>query len=379
MSISRTFAIVGSLACGLLLLVSAGSALAAAYAVAYNPGPTTLVLPAPNYYQVAARLTNMGDNTDTYHLSVTKNVPDDWTVSVCYGGTCYTPDIVDFTVPEQGGLAPGDTLRVDLDVTTLFTEGPGTFTLHFTSENDPSIDKTTTYTVLPLSTDPVAFVFSSGANVIETTTMQVVSFRAALFNSGTQDDSYTLTVSRDIPTDWTSTICYGGICYAPTQTDYQVPVSGTVPSGGVMDFDLDFTALFTDGTGSMTMNFVSNTDGSVAGTYRFYVSTDGLVAVDDLTQKPLLSAVQASPNPFNPRTEIRFQVGGDHAVPARVAIYDLRGREVRSIDAGQVAPGSQSVSWDGRDASGEVMGAGVYVAKVDVAGQTSAVKMSLVK
>ncbi len=378
MSTLRKLACLCSLAGGLMLALTAGPALAAPHGLQYNPGPTTVVMPIFSYYQVIAQLTNTGENADTFHLTVTKDIPDDWTLSVCYGGVCYTPDLVDFIVPETGTLAPGETTEVDLDITTLVTEGPGTYTINITSNSDPSYDEHVTYTVLPLSDAPVAFTFAPGANILPANNGEVVRFHTALFNTGMQDDSYTLTVTRDMPLDWSATVCYDGICYPPSQTDFTVPVTGVVASGGFLDFDLDFTPLFTTGAGSMTLNIASNTDGAVVGSYTYYVSTEGLVGVEDMAQ-PLLSGVQATPNPFNPRTEIRFAVGGDHALPAAIDIYDVRGQKVRTLDAGLVAPGSQSVSWDGRDGAGDPLGTGVYLAKVQVGAQTQTVKMSLVK
>jgi len=103
-------------------------------------------------------------------------------------------------------------------------------------------------------------------------------------------------------------------------------------------------------------------------------------AVGDDMVKPLLArAPIAVPNPFNPRTRIEFEVGGSQTVAVTVAVYDLRGQKIRSLYSGAAAPGLQSLTWDGRNDSGHNLAAGVYLARVNVAGQQQAVKMTLVK
>jgi len=85
------------------------------------------------------------------------------------------------------------------------------------------------------------------------------------------------------------------------------------------------------------------------------------------------------PNPFNPQTKIRFEVGGERAVPAEVTIYDLQGRAVRHLYQGTVNPGPLDVIWNGRDDSGRNLATGVYLARVTVADTQKLVKMTLVK
>lgn len=67
-----------------------------------------------------------------------------------------------------------------------------------------------------------------------------------------------------------------------------------------------------------------------------------------------------APNPFNPRTTIRFSLG--HVSPVTLAIYDARGRLVEMVLDGQVrGPGLHEVVWPGghaRDAAGASTGRG---------------------
>jgi len=85
------------------------------------------------------------------------------------------------------------------------------------------------------------------------------------------------------------------------------------------------------------------------------------------------------PNPFNPQTSIRFEVGGERAVPATVTIYNVQGRAVRHLLNDTINPGPQDVIWNGRDDGGRILATGVYLARVTVADAQKLVKMTLVK
>ncbi len=98
-------------------------------------------------------------------------------------------------------------------------------------------------------------------------------------------------------------------------------------------------------------------------------------------QLPTLFATvpRAAPNPFNPRTHIRFSVGGEHEVPGSVAVYDLRGRRLRDLQTGSFAPGPVDLTWDGKDDAGAVAGAGMYLARIVLDGQSRTLKLTLAK
>ena len=93
----------------------------------------------------------------------------------------------------------------------------------------------------------------------------------------------------------------------------------------------------------------------------------------------LAGQVEARPNPFNPVTHIKFDIGGSQAADLEVAVYDLRGRLLQTVYKGQAMPGHQDVLWDGRAANGRHLASGVYLAKVKVNGQQQTLKMTLAK
>lgn len=68
---------------------------------------------------------------------------------------------------------------------------------------------------------------------------------------------------------------------------------------------------------------------------------------------------QNYPNPFNPSTVISFAL--PEAGKATVAIYSITGQLVRELVNGEMAAGRHAISWNGRNQSGEVVAAGMYL------------------
>jgi hypothetical protein len=75
-----------------------------------------------------------------------------------------------------------------------------------------------------------------------------------------------------------------------------------------------------------------------------------------------LAVKQNYPNPFQPTTNIRFEVRSPQRV--RVTIYDVAGRLVARILDSDVAPGTVVLPWDGRTASGRAAASGTYFYEV---------------
>ena len=68
---------------------------------------------------------------------------------------------------------------------------------------------------------------------------------------------------------------------------------------------------------------------------------------------------QNYPNPFNPSTTISFGVPEESRVTLKV--FDLLGREMKILTEGLMAPGEYNVTWDGRNAAGQVVESGMYL------------------
>jgi hypothetical protein len=68
------------------------------------------------------------------------------------------------------------------------------------------------------------------------------------------------------------------------------------------------------------------------------------------------------PNPFNPSTVIEFGLASPSHV--RLAIYNVLGREVKTLVDEHRSAGDHAVSWDGKNNSGSAVSNGVYFCKI---------------
>lgn len=68
---------------------------------------------------------------------------------------------------------------------------------------------------------------------------------------------------------------------------------------------------------------------------------------------------QSFPNPMSPRTTIRFELRRPGEV--KLAVYDITGRQVKTLMARTLEAGPYEVQWDGRDDGGHLLRSGVYL------------------
>jgi FlgD Ig-like domain/Beta-propeller repeat len=96
-----------------------------------------------------------------------------------------------------------------------------------------------------------------------------------------------------------------------------------------------------------------------------------------LTPQGYQLAVNACPNPFNPKTTVRYDVPSTGRVV--VNIYDASGSRVATLVDSRRDAGSYSVEWEGRDAHGAPVSTGIYFVRVAFGNQTTTRKIALVK
>ena len=89
------------------------------------------------------------------------------------------------------------------------------------------------------------------------------------------------------------------------------------------------------------------------------------------------SLENAYPNPFNPNTNIRYQLENPGNV--KIDIFNARGQLVRSFSSYHDAAGYYQINWDGRDSSGKAVSSGVYQYKMTSGKYHSTKKMVLKK
>lgn len=128
-----------------------------------------------------------------------------------------------------------------------------------------------------------------------------------------------------------------------------VPWSGvTISMTAVVSYDLDFA--------------VSNWDPTV-GNYVF-VNRSSSIDVEDvsiLSDEFQLS--QNYPNPFNQVTTIQYDL--PERVHVALTIYDILGREIRTLVNTLQEPGHRSIVWDTTNNFGQSASAGVYLYRIE--------------
>ncbi len=111
----------------------------------------------------------------------------------------------------------------------------------------------------------------------------------------------------------------------------------------------------------------------------------GILPIGVTDPGPAASAPQRArlypprPNPFNPRTALAFDVPHGGTLAAELSIFDLNGRLVRVLHQGALPAGRHEYVWDGRDARGTALVAGVYFFQLNMDAFSHRGKLVMVK
>ena len=139
------------------------------------------------------------------------------------------------------------------------------------------------------------------------------------------------------------------------------------------------------GTTAAAHNY-SFTDNSVSvGGYVYQLSTVDVEGNRQIAGHVTVNVVQTTapvagefelignyPNPFNPSTMIRFNLG--EATDVTLSVFDVQGREVATLMSGTVSAGEHEVAFDGAG-----LASGVYFARLTSGVQSDMMKMILMK
>lgn len=129
--------------------------------------------------------------------------------------------------------------------------------------------------------------------------------------------------------------------------------------------------------GQLTLEIEAVSHHDAARTSR---STVEFTSDGDRSARPRTALVLgASPNPFNPRTTIEFVVPDGRSLEASLEIVDTRGRVVRRLPPRRYAPGRHGFDWNGTDDTGETVGSGIYLYRVELGDTSFSGKLALVK
>ncbi len=109
-----------------------------------------------------------------------------------------------------------------------------------------------------------------------------------------------------------------------------------------------------------------------------YRLVDNAAGIEDPADAPSPVRVEQNyPNPFNPTTVISFTL--PKRMRANLSIFGVDGRSVRTLADGVLDGGLTELTWDGRDARGNLVSSGVYFCRLTADNRTSTMKMVLAK
>ncbi|MBN2600983.1 MAG: T9SS type A sorting domain-containing protein, partial [Candidatus Marinimicrobia bacterium] len=126
----------------------------------------------------------------------------------------------------------------------------------------------------------------------------------------------------------------------------------------------------TDNNGNQTWGSNSNFNPFIFTTIGYSKFSNGYL--------PKSYALQQNyPNPFNQQTTIKYSVSELGSV--EVTIYDVLGKQIRSLANGFHQPGIYEVSWDGTDSNGSPVPGGMYICRMSARNFISNKKVLLMK
>jgi len=165
-------------------------------------------------------------------------------------------------------------------------------------------------------------------------------------------------------------------------------VAGVSVTGGSAD-NLDNVERVVLASGFSTGSWTVRVRGTLVADgpqgYALHVSGDvqesaGAVGVDVVSRLgsgDTVRLAQNNPNPFRSSTAIRFALPSRNAVV--LSVFDIAGRRVQTLAEGTLEPGEYTVSWDGRDYTGEPVVAGIYFYRLEGEGIDETRKLVLMR
>jgi len=78
-------------------------------------------------------------------------------------------------------------------------------------------------------------------------------------------------------------------------------------------------------------------------------------------------------------TEARLRLDLPSVMRVRLDVFDVSGRRLRTLVDRELAAGTTTVTWDGRDSGGQALGSGIYFARLTASGDNRTVRVPIVR
>ena len=146
----------------------------------------------------------------------------------------------------------------------------------------------------------------------------------------------------------------------------------TAMNDGLTSFELECMVLDSQND----LLFVGTNSG---GVFRYDIATD----IEPVVTRPALpnklTLFPNFPNPFNPRTTIRYEIPIHTNSPIQLRIYNVAGQLMKTLVDEIQQAGTHIISWDGADDKGVAVSSGVYLCILQVGNSSVSRKISLIR
>jgi hypothetical protein len=194
-------------------------------------------------------------------------------------------------------------------------------------------------------------------------------FNYTLTNTGTESDTYHMTISNLTEPSWFGQVCIEAVCF-PDSVDV------TLGPGASKTVGVNIVP-FSDGSCTGDFNLHSVGDPQLTSFFQVTLWAGQGLGAPELLAASRLGLAQNAPNPVRSSTSIGFSLPKPSTVS--LAVYDVAGRLVRELASGTWGAGVHSVSWNGADASGAPAAGGVYLYRLSTPDGELTKTLTLVK
>ncbi len=270
------------------------------------------------------------------------------------------------TDPIATTIAPGDSFLLNNQVISVNPDGVYTAFINIAnnSSNSPNLSVPVQLTIGGILTPQIAVTPAAISDTLDNS-QGIQSYNLTVENPGVGALIYAVADSSAPGEDW---LIIGGI-----------PV-GNIPGGGSVrfSFDVDPSGLTVGTTYQAQLIFTSNAVNGMQYHVPVTIYIESTTGISDPTTIPKKLVLHENyPNPFNPSTQIRFDVPQQQRIT--LAIYNVIGQRIATLADRQFAPGSYEVDWHGVNENGIAVGSGIYFYQLSAGSSVITKKMILVR
>ena len=285
------------------------------------------------------------------------SVDNDVYVARYYASTLASNISVDLSEIHFGEVAVGDTATEVFEISNLGTASL-TYEVTFPDWISSNVLSGTIAVgrtvVIPVQFTPSAAIYYSGNIEISNNSVNQQLVEIAVDGTGLES-------TWDPPTNLAVDVHSGLFTWdAPSSgepTGYDIYLDGIL-QGSASGLEWQFTGLVNGTTYQAGIRAVYNNGFSALATIGFVY--EGPSAADD--QLAVIGLQGNYPNPFKTQTTISFKLRSP--AETELAIYNLKGQQVKTLHRGFLSKGDYNLAWNGEDDHGKPLSSGIYFYKI---------------